>query len=313
MVTTFDSFREDNLRLAQSIKDIHKHLDRFNPSNDSSVDMYPVPLQLFYLQYQHVLAKCTPRDWLELPALNVIKMALFDVYLVFWTKPEAYERKWVSAQEVIAQCCKILWTSNSSSETHGAATPCTQLTWVFFLGLEEPLLKLFHLVELLRMNSSPIFNCWHSKLAIFISCNINYNINSVLWLRIGTRIIYTSIYQTSITYRKLKWKQYTGYLRQPLIKGLMNTLPPSFDTLYHLLLSFNITYPCMYIIVFWHSQEFCSSLVVVCIKYYITVVNIDWTCQPGTSTANMIKAAYTLERFWEKRCNMSLFSLDVYT
>ena len=44
------------------------------------------------------------------------------------------------------------------------------------------------------MNSSPISNCRHSKSAIYISRNINYNINSLLLLRVGTRIIYISIY-----------------------------------------------------------------------------------------------------------------------
>ena len=40
------------------------------------------------------------------------------------------------------------------------------------------------------MNSSPISNCRRSKSAIFISHNINYNINSLLLLRVGIRIIY---------------------------------------------------------------------------------------------------------------------------
>ena len=38
------------------------------------------------------------------------------------------------------------------------------------------------------MNSSPISNCWHSKLTIFILCNIN----SLLQLHGGTHIIYVS-------------------------------------------------------------------------------------------------------------------------
>ena len=69
-----------------------------------------------------------------------------------------------------------------------------------------------HSTELKCANSSPISNCQHSKSAIFISCNINWNINSLLWLRIGTHYlsIYLYIYRTSITYRKWKRKQYRG-------------------------------------------------------------------------------------------------------
>ena len=58
------------------------------------------------------------------------------------------------------------------------------------LGLEEPSLKLLRSAELQPMNSSPISNCRRSKSAIFISRNINSNINSLLRLRVGTHIIY---------------------------------------------------------------------------------------------------------------------------
>ena len=79
-------------------------------------------------------------------------------------------------------------------KTRGAAAPRTRITCTSFLSLEEPSLKLLRLSELQCMNSSPISNCWHSKSAIFISHNINYNINSLLLLRVGIRIIYLSIY-----------------------------------------------------------------------------------------------------------------------
>ena len=81
-------------------------------------------------------------------------------------------------------------TSNSSSKTRGAAAPRTRITWVSLLGSEEPSLKLLRLGKLQRTNSSPISNCRHSKSAIFISRNINYNINSLLLLHVGTHIIY---------------------------------------------------------------------------------------------------------------------------
>ena len=81
-------------------------------------------------------------------------------------------------------------TSNSSSKTRGAAAPRTRITWASLLGSEEPLLKLLRSGKLQRTNSSPISNCRHSILAIFILRNINYNINSLLLLHVGTHIIY---------------------------------------------------------------------------------------------------------------------------
>ena len=87
-----------------------------------------------------------------------------------------------------------LKTSNSSSKTCGAAAPRTRITCAYFLGSEEPLLKLSRLAKLQRTNSSPNSNCWHSKSAIFVSRNINSNINSLLRLCVGTHIIYIYIY-----------------------------------------------------------------------------------------------------------------------
>ena len=87
----------------------------------------------------------------------------------------------------------LIETSNSSSKTRGAAAPRTRITCTSFLGLEEPSLKLLRSSELQRTNSSPISNCLRSKSAVFISRNINYNINSLLLLRVGIRIIYIYI------------------------------------------------------------------------------------------------------------------------
>ena len=72
------------------------------------------------------------------------------------------------------------------------------------LGLEEPSLKLLRSAELQRTNSTPISNCRHSKWAIFISRNINSNINSLLRLHVGTHIIYIYIYLTSVTEVEMK-------------------------------------------------------------------------------------------------------------
>ena len=63
-----------------------------------------------------------------------------------------------------------------------------------FLSSEEPSLKLLHSAELQCTNSSPISNCRRLKSAIFISRNINYNINSLLPLSVGTHTIIYIIY-----------------------------------------------------------------------------------------------------------------------
>ena len=91
-------------------------------------------------------------------------------------------------------------TSNSSSKTRGAAAPRTRITCAYFLGSEEPSLKLSRLAKLQRTNSSPNSNCRRSKSAIFISRNINSNINSLLRLRVGTHIIYIYIYLSLYIY-----------------------------------------------------------------------------------------------------------------
>ena len=85
-------------------------------------------------------------------------------------------------------------TSNLSSKTRGAAAPRTRITCTYFLGSEEPLLKLSRLAKLQLTNYSPNSNCRRSKSAIFISRNINSNIHSLLRLRVGTHIIYIYIY-----------------------------------------------------------------------------------------------------------------------
>ena len=72
--------------------------------------------------------------------------------------------------------------------------PCTRITWASFLGSEEPSLKLLHLAKLQRTNSSPISNCWRSKSAIFLSRDINYNMNSLLRLCVGMHVIYIYLY-----------------------------------------------------------------------------------------------------------------------
>ena len=58
-----------------------------------------------------------------------------------------------------------------------------------FLGSEEPLLMLLVSWKLQRTNSKPISNCWSLKMAIFILCSIKCDINSLLQLRVRTRII----------------------------------------------------------------------------------------------------------------------------
>ena len=72
----------------------------------------------------------------------------------------------------------------------GLPPPRTRITWASFLVLKEPSLKLLRPAKLQRTNSSSISNRRRSKSAILFSRNINL----LLWLRVGTRIIYLYIY-----------------------------------------------------------------------------------------------------------------------
>ena len=65
----------------------------------------------------------------------------------------------------------ITVTSNLSSKSRGAAVSRTLITWVSFVGSEEPSLKLSRSAKLQRTNTSPISNCQCTKLANFISRN----------------------------------------------------------------------------------------------------------------------------------------------
>ena len=97
-------------------------------------------------------------------------------------------------------------TSNSSSNTRGAE--------------EEPSLKVLRSAKLQCKNSSPISNYQRSKSAIFILRNINYNINSLLQLHIGTHIIY--IYVSRLVILSLNFKS-TDYGIYPIYRGIFLT------------------------------------------------------------------------------------------
>ena len=98
------------------------------------------------------------------------------------------------------------------------AQPQKCYTWRSFLGSEEPSLTLLHSAKLQRMNSNPISNCWHSKSAIFISRNINYNIKLSLWLHVGTHIIY--IYIGRALYTRSRNENNRQSLKRRILKAL---------------------------------------------------------------------------------------------
>ena len=62
------------------------------------------------------------------------------------------------------------------------------------LSFRRTLAEVITFSEASMYEFSPISNCPRSKSAIFFSHNINYNINSLLRLSIGSRIIYIYIY-----------------------------------------------------------------------------------------------------------------------
>ena len=68
--------------------------------------------------------------------------------------------------------------------------PCTQITWVSFLDIEETSLKILHSAKLQHSNSSPISNSRCFETSHLPSHNTNYNMNSLLWLHMEMHIIY---------------------------------------------------------------------------------------------------------------------------
>ena len=130
-----------------------------------------------------------------LPKLRHVRVLEHVVIIIKWTIIANYvefsRKNSVWLMIGIVHCYFTLYnlklTSNSSLKTHSNYLAS-------LLGLEEPSLKLLRLAELQHTNSSPISNCQRSKSAIFISRNINSNINSLLRLRVGTHIIYIYIY-----------------------------------------------------------------------------------------------------------------------
>ena len=60
-----------------------------------------------------ILKRCTPRGWQDLPALPqgqlfALKTTLWNQFPRYWSCPEAFEKKWVTVQEAVAQACKRL-------------------------------------------------------------------------------------------------------------------------------------------------------------------------------------------------------------
>ena len=72
---------------------------------------------------------------------------------------------------------------------HVVSLPHTRITWVSFLGLKEPLLKLLHLAKQLRSNSSPTSISLRFKMGHLFSRNMNYNMNFLLQLHVEIHII----------------------------------------------------------------------------------------------------------------------------
>ena len=122
--------------------------------------------------------------------------------------------------------------SNSSSKTRGAAAPHTRITCAYFLGSEEPSLKLSRLAKLQCTNSSPNSNCRRSKSAIFISRNINSNINSFhinsyIYIYISVELYIPEVEMKTI-YTKKHYQEWDRCILPSTLHGLQHMLERSF-------------------------------------------------------------------------------------
>ena len=84
---------------------------------DSQFGAFAVRLAKEVFFGDNVLKQCTTRGRGGCPALphkvlTALKMTLFYNFPDYWTKPEAFEQKWIGAQESIGQMCKHLRRKN---------------------------------------------------------------------------------------------------------------------------------------------------------------------------------------------------------
>ena len=80
---------------------------------DAKMGVLGVKLAREALFGDDIMKRCTPRGWQDLPALPqgklfVLKTALWNQFPCYWSCPEAFEKKWVTVQEAVAQACKRL-------------------------------------------------------------------------------------------------------------------------------------------------------------------------------------------------------------
>lgn len=80
---------------------------------ESKIGILAVKLAREALFGDKTLKQCTPRGWQDIPALpqaelNRLKSALWTQFPRYWSCPEEFERRWIVAQEAVAQACKRL-------------------------------------------------------------------------------------------------------------------------------------------------------------------------------------------------------------
>ena len=96
------------------LKSIPEVLQKYpDLQTESKIGILAVKLAREALFGDKTLKRCTPRGWQDIPALpqaelNLLKTALWNQFPRYWSCPEEFERRWVVAQDAVAQACKRL-------------------------------------------------------------------------------------------------------------------------------------------------------------------------------------------------------------
>ena len=80
---------------------------------DAKMGVLGVKIAREALYGDDIMKQCTPKGWHDLPALPQgqlfqLKTTLWNQFPRYWSCPEAFEKKWMTVQEAVAQACKRL-------------------------------------------------------------------------------------------------------------------------------------------------------------------------------------------------------------
>jgi len=103
-----DEIDKSKLRCIPEV--LHKYPEL---QTDATMGVLGVKIAREALYGDDIMKQCTPKGWHDLPALSQgqlfqLKTTLCNQFPRYWSCPEAFEKKWATVQEAVAQACKRL-------------------------------------------------------------------------------------------------------------------------------------------------------------------------------------------------------------